>query len=349
LTLLEAPGNVTKPTARSDADGLGRRAVIRWESGLVVLLVASLIFGSAESKYFLGLETFFFSGLNIGEIAIMTLPMTLIVITGEIDLSVASMLGLSASLLGYLFMHGWSIWLAMAVCLVVGIAGGALNGVLVTRLGLPSIAVTIGTLTLYRGIALIVLGSNTATGFPSSLTRISLPIPHTHLAYDFAIFLVLAVLFGVVLHATPLGRSLFAIGLQQETAFFSGIRVKRIKLGLYVLSGFLCSFAGILTTLRLASSASDTGTGLELNVVAIVLLGGVSIFGGRGTIVGVVLAVCVLGSLEAALTDMNVSAQAQNIVTGCLLLISVLVPNAAEGFRRGRARLRRQRVTGGGG
>ncbi len=318
------------------------RSAIRWESGLVVLFIISLIYGSAVSGYFFSGETFFFAGLNFGEIAIMALPMTLIIITGEIDLSVASMLGLSASILGYLFMHGWNIWLAMVVCLVVGVLGGALNGLLVTKLGLPSIAVTIGTLTLYRGIALIVLGSNTAVGFPASFTKISLPIGNTHIAYDFAIFVVLAVIFGVVLHMTSVGRSIYAIGLQPETAYFSGIRVKRIKFLLYVLSGILCAFAGILYTFQQASSASDTGLGLELNVVAIALFGGVSIFGGRGTIFGVVLSVAIFASLQSSLTAINVSAQAQSIVTGCLLLVSVLIPNAREGVVRIRAQLRRR-------
>lgn len=318
------------------------RSAVRWESGLVLLFVISLIYGSAVSSYFFSSETFFFAGLNFGEIAIMALPMTLIIITGEIDLSVASMLGLSASILGYLFTHGWNIWSAMAICLLVGIVGGALNGFLVTRLGLPSIAVTIGTLTLYRGIALIVLGSNTAVGFPASFTKISLPIGNTHIAYDFAIFVVLAVIFGVVLHMTPVGRSIYAIGLQSETAYFSGIRVKRIKFILFVLSGFLCAFAGVLYTFQEASSASDTGLGLELNVVAIALFGGVSIFGGRGTIFGVVLSVAIFASLQSSLTAINVSAQAQSIVTGCLLLLSVLIPNAREGVARIRAQIRRR-------
>ncbi len=320
------------------------RSGLRWESGLVVLFVVSLIYGSSVSSYFLNMQTFFFAGLNFGEIAIMALPMTLIIITGEIDLSVGSMLGLSASILGYLFMHGWNIWWAMAICLAVGIIGGALNGLLITTLGLPSIAVTIETLTLYRGIALIVLGSNTAVGFPASFTKISLPIGNTHIAYDFAIFVVLAFIFGVVLHMTPVGRSIYAIGLQGETAFFSGIRVKRIKFFLYVVSGFLCAFAGLLYTFQQASSASDTGLGLELNVVAIALFGGVSIFGGRGTIVGVVLSVAIFASLQSSLTDVNVSAQVQSIVTGCLLLVSVLIPNAREGLGRLRTQLRRRDV-----
>lgn len=334
------PRSVLEQESRTPRSML--REALRWETSLVILFIISLVFGGYSSNYFFSGETFFFAGLNFGEIAIMALPMTLIIITGEIDLSVASMLGLSASTLGYLFMHGTNIWLAMGICLVIGITGGALNGLLITRLGLPSIAVTIGTLTLYRGIALIVLGSNTAVGFPNWTTNLSLPIGSTHFAYDFAIFLVLGLGFGVVLHMTPVGRSIYAIGLQPEAAYFSGIRVKRIKLGLYVISGFLCAFAGILYTFQQASSASDTGVGLELNVVAIALFGGVSIFGGRGTIFGVLVSVAIFGSLQSSLTALNVSAQAQSIVTGCLLLVSVLIPTARENVLRVRARFRRR-------
>jgi len=152
------------------------------------------------------------------------------------------------------------------------------------------------------------------------------------------------VAFAVVLHATPLGRSIFAIGANQEAAFFSGIRVKRIKMGLYILSGFLCSIAGVLWTLRFASARYDAGTGLELNVVAVVLFGGVSIFGGRGTIIGVVLSVLVVGCFDEVLTLINVSQEEQNIVFGVLLLISVLVPNGADGYHRLRRRLQRGRT-----
>lgn len=320
------------------------RTLLRWESGLVVVLIASIIFGASQSPHFLTSADVFFIGLNMGEIAIMALPLTLIVMTGEIDLSVASMLGLSSTLVGYFFEHGWPIWLAIVAVLIVGAVGGALNGVLVTKLGLPSIAVTIGTLTLFRGVAEIVLGTNSVTGFPPSLTKVGvLPIPHTKLAYSMGIFLVLAVIFGVVLHATPVGRSITAIGLQSEAARFSGIRVKRIKFTLFVLSGVVCAFAGVLWTLRFATSRYDAGTGLELTVVAAVLLGGVSIFGGRGTIFGVVIAIVVIGCIQAALTLMNVAAQVQNIVTGGLLLVSVVVPNSAEALRRIRVRARRRR------
>ncbi|CAN5539281.1 ABC transporter permease [soil metagenome] len=318
------------------------RSALRWESALVLVLIALLIFGSSKSSTFLSGSTFFFTGLNMGEIAIMALPMLLIVMVGEIDLSVASMLGLSGAVMGNLYQGGWSIWPAMAVALLVGVVGGALNGLLIAKLGLPSIAVTIGTLTLFRGLAEVVLTNPTTRLFPTQLSNVSLPIPGTQLAYSALIFLALAVIFGIALHGTPFGRSLYAIGLQPEAAEFSGIRVERIKFSLYVLSGLLCAFAGILFTLKNSSASYSAGSGLELNVVAIVLFGGVSIFGGRGTVIGVVLSVIIFGALQQALTLIHITAEVQNIVIGSLLLISVLVPNGAELVRRLQSRLRRR-------
>lgn len=314
---------------------------VRWETLLLLLLGGTIAFGASVSPYFLESSNLFFICLNVGEAAIMALPLTLIVVTGEIDLSVASMLGLSGVLMAELFKHGWPIWPAMLAAVVLGAVLGSFNGFLVIRVGLPSLAVTIGTLTLYRGIAQGILPTDTIGGFPTYLTNIGVvPIPGTHIPYSIAFFGVLAVVFAVVLHATPLGRAIFAIGAGQEAAFFAGIRVKRIKFWLYVLSGTLCGFAGVLWTLRFASARYDSGVGLELYVVTIVLLGGVSIFGGRGTILGVVLAVAVLGTLQTALTADLMPAQDQTIVVGSLLLASVIVPNAADLYRRGRLRLR---------
>lgn len=316
------------------------RPLVRWESGLVLLLIGTIVMGSQLSAAFLRSDNVFYIGLNIGEIAIMTLPLALIVITGEIDLSVAAMLGLSGTVMASLFAHGWSIWPAMLVALVVGATGGALNGVLVTLVGLPSLAVTIGTLTLYRGIAQIILPNNTVGGFPPSLTNIGIePIPHTQIPYSIAFFIVLAIVAAVLLHETPLGRSIFAIGANQEAAFFSGIRVKRIKLLLFVACGMLSALAGILWTLRFASARYDAGVGLELNVVTVVLLGGISIFGGRGTILGVVLAVAVLATLQSALTLDLVSPQNQQIVIGGFLIASVILPNTGSLYHRARARI----------
>jgi rhamnose transport system permease protein len=327
------------PGGRPRRQSLG--GFLRWEALLVVLLGGTIAFGASVSPYFLQASNLFYICLNVGEVAIMALPLTLIVVTGEIDLSVASMLGLTGVLMAELFKHGWPIWPSMLAAVVLGMVLGAFNGFLVTRVGLPSLAVTIGTLTLYRGIAQGILPTDTIGGFPAHLTNIGVvPIPGTHIPYSIAFFAGLAIVFAVVLHATPLGRAIFAIGAGQEAAFFAGIRVKRIKFWLYVLSGMLCGLAGVLWTLRFASARYDAGIGLELYVVTIVLLGGISIFGGRGTIAGVILAVAVLGCLQTALTADRIPAQDQNIVVGALLLASVIVPNGGEIVRRARARLR---------
>ena len=241
------PPQPVATAAAATAAGFRWQSLGRWEVALVGFVIATVLFGAAESHYFLSGGDFFDFGLNIGPIALMALPLTFIVMTGEIDLSVASTLGLACSLLGYLFEHGWPLPLAIVTVLVMGVVTGTFNGILVTRLGLPSLAVTIGTLTLYRGIAEIILGSSSVTGFPNSYDKVGTsPIPGTEFTWTLGIFVVLAVVFGVVLHATPLGRSLYAIGLNKDTAFFSGIRVKRIKLLLYTLSGVICAGAGHL-------------------------------------------------------------------------------------------------------
>jgi rhamnose transport system permease protein len=324
------------------------RPFLRWESGLLLAAVGVIVLGLSVSSGFLTSGNLFYLCVSIGEVAIMTLPLTLIVITGEIDLSVASTLGLASALVGYLWSHGWPMPAIIPVVLAVGILTGGFNGLLVTRLGLPSLAVTIGTLTLYRGLAIVLLGPNTISNFPLSYTTIGIdPVPHTSfLSWSMLIFLLLAVVFGLVLHFTPVGRSLYAIGANQEAALFAGIRVKRIKLLLFVVSGVVCSAAGILYTFRLSTAVQDNGLGLELSVVAIVLLGGVSIFGGTGSIVGVVLAVFVFAGLQNALFLSNFPERALGVVTGGLLLVSVLVPNAGLFARRVREFARRRRVRG---
>jgi rhamnose transport system permease protein len=324
------------------------QSLLRWEWGLFVASVGIVLLGVGVSSQFLTNGNLFYLCISVGEVAIMTLPLTLIVITGEIDLSVASTLGLSSALVGYLWSHGWPMSAIIPTVLAVGVVTGAFNGLLVTRVGLPSLAVTIGTLTLYRGIAVILLGPNTISNFPLSYTNIGInPFPHTaFLSYSAVIFFVLAAVFGAILHFTSIGRSLYAIGANQEAAIFAGIRVKRIKLLLFIVSGVVCSAAGILYTFRLSTAVQDNGLGLELSVVAIVLLGGVSIFGGTGSIIGVVLAVFVFAGLQNALFLTNFPERALGIVTGGLLLVSVLAPNASSFVRRAREFLRRRAASG---
>ncbi|MHB1593370.1 MAG: ABC transporter permease [Streptosporangiaceae bacterium] len=321
------PGRTAGRAAWWRSPDLLRRAV-RWETGLAVVVVVIGVLGASASSQFLTGSNMFNLGLTTGEIAIMTLPMTLIVITGEIDLSVASIMGMASALLGYLWFRHWPMLAILAVILVAGALAGLFNGLLVTRLGLPSLAVTIGTLALYRGIAVIILGSATISNFPSAYVTVGIyPVPHTDLSYSAAIFGVLAVIFAVVLHATKTGRSIYAIGANSEAALFAGIRVKRIKTALFTVSGVLCAMAGALLTFRLSTAVQNNGSGLELDVVAIVLLAGVSIFGGKGSIGGVVLAVLAFAGIQNALLLTNFNQEASGIVTGALLLVSVFVPN----------------------
>ena len=324
------------------------RPALRWETGLAVVVVLILVIGSAASPEFLTGNNLFNLGLTNGEIAVMTLPMTLIIISGEIDLSVASILGMSSALLGYLWSKGWPMPAIFVFVAVVGLAAGAVNGLLVTRLRLPSLAVTIGTLALYRGIATIILGPNTVSNFPTGYTNLGIdavPFTGNDMTWSTLIFIVLAIIFGVVLHATPLGRSIYAMGASQEAAQFAGIRVKRIKTGLYMLSGFICALAGVLWTFRLDTAVQNNGLGLELSVVAIVLLAGVSIFGGKGSVIGVVLAVLAFAGIQNALLLTNFNQEATGIVTGALLLASVFLPNAGRLLSYVRRRIRRPSPT----
>jgi rhamnose transport system permease protein len=322
---------------------------MRWESALVIALIAVVLLGTSISSEFTSSYSLFTLCTNIGDLAIMAIPMTLIVITGEIDLSVASILAMSSELLGVLWLHHWSMALIFVVVLVVGAVAGAINGFLVTRVGLPSLAVTIGTLTLYRGIANLILGATSVSNFPSSYTSVGingfLGIPW--LSWSVAIFIVLAICIGVLLRMSPLGRSLYAIGLNKEAAFHAGIRVNRIKLLLYVLSGVVCAAVGILYTFELSSAAQNIGIGFELQVVTIVLLGGVSIFGGKGTILGVALAAFVYAGLRSALLlTSSFNENDFQVVSGGLLILSVLIPNIATFVQRGRELLARQRGRG---
>jgi rhamnose transport system permease protein len=306
------------------------RPALRWETGLVIVVIAVAILGNSLSSEFFTANNFFNLGLNNGEVAIMALPMALIIISGEIDLSVESTLGMSSALLGVLWADHWPMLAIFVVVAVVGAVAGAINGLLITRLGLPSLAVTIGTLALYRGVALILLGPRTVANFPAVYTDAgTTAIPHTDLPYSIGIFIVLAVIFAIVLHATPFGRSIFAMGDNAEAASFSGIRVKRIKTSLFVISGLASALAGVLLTFRLNTAVQDNGTGLSLDVIAIVLLAGVSIFGGKGSIGGVFLAVLAFAGLQNALLLTNFNQEATGLVTGGLLLASVFVPNAA--------------------
>jgi rhamnose transport system permease protein len=311
-----------------------------WEALLVALLLATMVFGSALSSEFLTTDSFTTGSLDFSEVALMALALTLVIVAAEIDLSVASVLALSSALIADLWNRGLPLEFIMPICLVVGALCGAFNGLLVTRLGLPSLAVTIGTLALFRGLALVVIGDESVTDFPASWTdRAFGNFAGTFIPNTMVLFAILAVAFGVLLHATRFGRSIYAIGANEEAAHFSGLRVKRVKLILFTLSGTVAALAGIVITLRNSTAAANVGEGFELTAITAVLLGGVSIFGGRGTIVGVILALVLLGAIQKALLlSESISSYWIQIVTGVLLVGSVLGPNIAR--RVGEARRR---------
>ncbi|MFD3439382.1 ABC transporter permease [Streptomyces sp. NPDC058685] len=302
---------------------------LRWDTAVGILLIAVFLAGAGTTDGFADTANLSAALDDTAEIALIALPMTLLVVAGQVDLSVASMLGLSSALAGSLWDAGWTFELIVPICLLTGVLGGLLNGWLVTRVGLPSLAVTIGTLTLYRGLASVALGDKAVADFPESYARwarYTETVPGTFVPYPVALFAVLAVVAAVVLHCTGFGRSLYAVGAQEDAAHFAGIRVKRIKLALFMVSGLVASFAGIVYTLRYGSARADNGVGLELVVIASVLLGGVDFDGGKGTLGGAVAGVLLIGLLNNLLTLNDVSNEIQVIVTGLLLIASVLTP-----------------------
>jgi rhamnose transport system permease protein len=328
--------------------GAGKGAaglLARWETLILGLIVVTCFVGQGISSQFLTADSFTTGSLDFSEVALMALPLALVVISAEIDLSIASVLALSSAVMAYLWNQNLPIELIMPICIAVGALCGAFNGLLVTRLGLPSLAVTIGTLALFRGLAFVVIGDASVTDFPAVWTdRAFGNAAGTAIPNTMVLFAVLAVAFGVLLHATPFGRTIFAIGANEEAARFSGLRVKRVKMWLFVMSGSVAALAGIVISLRNSTAAANVGTGFELTAVAAVVLGGVSIFGGRGTIAGVVLALALLAGIQKALSlSESISSYWIQIVTGALLIGSVLGPNLVARAREARAHSSRWR------
>lgn len=345
---MQRPGS-DAPAGPAPAMGTGRgwlHALARWETALLVGLAAVFVLASLYVDAFSRSTNLTFLLLDVIAIGLIALPMTMVIVTAEIDLSVASVLGLTSAVMGQLWAAGLPLPAIVLLCLLLGAILGALNGFFTTRIGLPSLAVTIGTLALYRGLAFVVLGDRAVADFPVSWTSAAVStVPGTPIPWAFVVLVVLAIGFGVVLHATPVGRSLYAIGANEEAASFSGILVRRTRFWLFVASGTVSAFAGMFWTLRYASARADNAQGLELSVVAAVLLGGVSIFGGKGSLAGALGGVLLLGALTNALQLASVSADALVVVTGGLLIFSVVAPNVTGRIQAARARRRARAAT----
>ena len=314
-----------------------QRALLTREAGVIALLVVVVVCSLQYVDNFRSPLTLPYLVLDTAPILLVALPMTLVIITGEIDLSVASVIGLSSVTLGVLVEAGWSVPAAAGAALLVGVVCGLLNGVLVAYVGLPSLAVTIGTLALYRGVAVGLLGTKAVTDFPDRWTDLATArLGETQLPVVLVPIVVLAAVFIVLLHFTPFGRGVYDIGLSADTARFSGVGVARTKLLLFVLTATVAAFAGVFFTLRYGSARGDNANGMELQVVAAVLLGGVSIFGGRGALHGVLAGVLLIGVVSSALRLESVTVNVINIIIGGLLVLSVISPSVVGWFARRR-------------
>lgn len=322
-----------------------------WDKGIVLLLVLLILFGGMNNELFLTGDNVNFIIGDISEVMLIAFPMALLIIVKEIDLSVASNLTLASAVTGVTWQATTNIYVAMLAGLLSGTVCGLVNGLLVTKLGLSSLAVTIGTLALYRGLCFVLLGDMPIADFPMEWTDLGyMPIPGTSLPWVVIPMIVAAVIFIYVVHWTRFGRWLFAIGQGDEAAVFSGIPLQRVKLGLFTLTGFMCGVAGIAYTIRFASSSPDGALGYELLVIAAVLFGGVAIAGGVGTIWGVIAAVLIWGFSRSYLQLAGWDANALVILSGLLLLVSVTVPRLLSRIRESLAhRSPRPGGRGGGG
>lgn len=303
-----------------------RATLLSWESLLVLVAVAIFVANSFASPYFLNAWSLSDLTFNFTEKALIALAMALLIIAGEIDLSVAAIIALASTLMGLALQWGADTPVLVAVGIGVGLLCGAFNGVLVTRLGLPSIVVTIGTMSLFRGISFIILGDQSFKGYPPSFSWFGQGYVWWVISFELVLFLVAAVIFGVLLHRTNFGRRVVAIGNNPVAAEFSGVRVGRIKFILFCLTGLMSGVAAVLLTARLGSTRPSIAEGFELEAITMVVLGGVSILGGSGSIPGVVLAALIMGLVTFGLGLLNVPGIVMSIFIGALLILVIALP-----------------------
>jgi len=302
------------------------RLLMRWEVFLIFVLIGTFVFGARVSQYFLRPSNLSIALAGMTPVALLALSMTLVIVSGEIDISVGSIVGLCAASMAVCVEHGFPVEAAMLGGIFVGMLAGLVNGIIVAYGALPSLVVTIGTLALYRGIAQIILEERGVSSFPEWYQNIGFgTIGNTPIPWSSIAFILLFVGFPTFLHATHWGRALYAIGNNREASRFSGIDVRLAILGVFVTSGVMASLAAIVLTAYLASARSDTAIGLELPVITAVVLGGVNIFGGSGTMGGVLIALLVLAFVQNALGLAGVTPEQQQIVTGAVLVLTLIV------------------------
>jgi rhamnose transport system permease protein len=319
--------DIAKPSAREAAPArpAWQVALYRPEMMTLVLLILGMFGASALSPYFLDGAYILRSFTLSAEFAMVALVLTMVIISGEIDLSPASNMALSACLFAWAQASGVPMPLAIVIGLASGLVMGAINGVMVITLQLPSIIVTIGTLTLYRGLAQVIAGDKSIR-VPEWFIGIN-NVMVLGMPFTVMLFLILALALGLVLGTTVYGRQIYLIGTNEIAAQHAGIRTKRIKMSLFLAMGLASSIAGLLTASRLGSVRYDLGLGGELQMVLMAMLGGTYIFGGRGTILGTFLAAWLLVVASTGMTVANLLPAVQLTVLGVLLIVSIIATN----------------------
>ncbi len=305
-----------------------------WEMLLFLVAIAIFIGNSFASPYFLNAWNLSDATFNFTEKAMIAFAMALLIIAGEIDLSVASIIALASTAMGAVAQFDVSTLTLILVGLSVGLACGAFNGFLVTKFGLASIVVTIGTMSLFRGISYIILGDKAYRGYPEEFAFFGQGYVFWVISFEFVLFALTAIVFGLLLHKTQFGRTVYAIGNNQTGAFFSGINVHRVKFLLFLFTGLMSGIAAICLTSRLGSTRPSIAFGMELEIVTMVVLGGVNILGGSGSIIGVVIAAFVMGLVTFGLGLLNVPGIVMSIFIGTLLILVIALPQIWEIWRK---------------
>jgi rhamnose transport system permease protein len=302
------------------------KLALRWETVLVLALILDLLFNATLSPYFFNIDTLSDATFNFTEKAIVALPLALLIISGEIDISVAGIIALASVAMGLCAEAGFGTPTLVAVGLITGALAGVINGILVAVYRVPSIVATIGTMTLFRGAAYAVLGDRALKHYPEDFAFFGQGYVIGAVSFELVLFIALAFLTGVLLHLTIIGRRIYAIGANSTAAMFSGIHAQRYRFWLFVATGIASGITAILLTSRLGSTRPSIAQGMELEIISMVILGGVSVNGGSGTIIGVVLAAMLMGFLTFGLGLLNIPGIVMSIVVGVLLIGVVALP-----------------------
>ena len=302
--------------------------LVRWESLLALAVLLDFAIDAWASPYFLSPWTLSDVSVSVAEKAVVALPMALLIMSGEIDISVGGTIAFASVVMG-LAARAHAATSLVCVCgIVTGAAAGCVNGALVTIGRVPSIVATIGTMTLFRGLAYAVLGDGVLKSYPAGFAVLGQGYVVGPVSIELVVFVVLAVVAGVVLHLTSFGRRVIATGSNPQAALMSGIATGRLRFLLFVVVGMAAGLASVLLTSRLGSTRPSIAQGWELEIVTMVILGGVAIEGGVGTIAGVVLAAVLMGLVTFGLGLLNVPGIVVSMVTGAMLIVVVAVPSA---------------------